>query len=256
MEKAPKVSCLLAINRYDNYVPIAIQSILSQTFTDYELIILTNGDPGIKSKVESDFRDKRIKILYSPIQQLAHNLNRGLEIAQGEYVARMDGDDISMPERFEKQVKVLDDKEEKVLVSSATYYIDEKGNDVETQTKRKKWINDKLWLKNSINHSAAMFRKKNIIEAGGYAAVVAQDYELWLRLQRTHGDFYEIIPECHLKFRNHPGQTRGRIESYASSCGFLFREFIIRKDIRFLIGASICLFRSFFLLKRNQQVSS
>ncbi len=233
----PKITCLMAINRYDEFVPLAIRSILEQTYQDFEFIILTNGDSGIQEFVRADFDDPRIQVVFSPIQQLAHNLNRGLELAKGEYIARMDGDDVSMPNRFAEQVALLDARPDLMLVSSKTFYIDEKGQDLAGSRRTPRWVNSRLWLKNPINHSAAMFRRLDILEAGGYASMIAQDYDLWLRIDRKRRPFFEIVDRCQLKLRNHPGQTRGRVEGYGAGAGFLLREFVVRKDPRFLLGA-------------------
>jgi len=237
VENLPIVSCLMAINRYDQYVPIAIRSILDQTFCEFELIILVNGDPAIPEKVRADFDDPRIIINYSPLQQLGHSLNRGLELARGEFIARMDGDDVSMPERFARQVHRLNERPELVLVSCGTYPIDTEGKDLPRRGDSRQWINRRLWLKNPICHPAVMFRKNEIVAAGGYAAIIAQDYELWLRLERRLGTFYEVMPNTLLKMRNHNDQTRGRVEGYSTSAGVLLNEFIVRGEVKFLLGA-------------------
>lgn len=242
----PKVSCLLAIHRYDEYVPLAIQSILDQTFTDFELLILVNGDVGICEQIDERFCDSRIRLHYSPIQQLGHNLNKGLDIARGELIARMDGDDISLPQRFEEQVAELEANPEIVLVSSKSCYIDAEGSDEISGGFLPGFVHTKLWLKNAINHPAAMFRKQDIIDAGGYASIVAQDYDLWLRMDRKKPGFYKVLPTCHLKFRNHGHQTRGKIDGYATSAGLLLREFMIRRDVRFLLGSILFVLRGLF----------
>ena len=246
----PKISCLMAVNRYDQFVPAAIRSVLEQTYSDFEFIILTNGDPGIQEAIRSEFNDPRIHVTYSPIQQLGHNLNKGLELARGEYIARMDADDVSMPNRFSEQVSLLDQRPDLVLVSSRTFYIDEQGRDLAGPKRAPAWVNRRLWLKSAINHSAAMFRKREIMEVGGYAAGVAQDYELWLRLDRRHPGFFEIMDRCHLKFRNHAGQTRGRAEGFGASAGFLLREFVVRRDVRFLLGSFLMVVRGFLRGRR------
>lgn len=243
VENRPIVSCLMAVNRYDSYVPIAIRSILDQTLQDFELIILVNGDPKITTKIKADFVDPRIIISYSPLQQLGHSLNRGLELARGEFIARMDGDDLSMPGRFVGQVQCLEERPEVLLVSCETHSIDADGNDLPRRGNARQWFNRRLWLKNPICHPAAMFRKNEIVAAGGYAAIIAQDYELWLRLERRFGKFYHIMPDVHLKMRNHQDQTRGKIEGYAVSSGILLQEFVVRGDVRFLIGSFLMMIR-------------
>ncbi|WP_448664944.1 glycosyltransferase [Sphingomonas sp. CJ20] len=240
----PILSCLLAIHRYDRYVPIAIQSILDQSFTDFELLVLVNGDPAVADQVRADFADPRIIVSYSPVQQLGHNLNRGLEQARGTFIARMDGDDIATPTRFAEQLRRLQERPELVMVTCRARSIDAEGRDLPGRVGEPRWIDRRLWLKNPICHPAAMFRKQPVMAVGGYAAIVAQDYELWLRLDRRHGrNFYEVMPDCHLKFRDHALQTRGKTEGYAVSAGLLLREFVARRDARFLLGATLMVVR-------------
>lgn len=243
MTPTPRLSCLLAIHRWDRYVPLAIQSILDQSFRDFELIVLVNGDETVAERVREALDDPRIVVSYSPLRQLGHSLNRGLELARGDFVARMDGDDIALPGRFEGQLRRLEARPDLLMVSCRTRSIDAEGNDLPSPDGTGRWINRRLWLKNPICHPAVMFRKAPIIAAGGYAAIVAQDYELWLRLERAHGRFYEIMPDAHLKMRNHGNQTRGGRDGYSVGAGLLLREFVIRRSPRFLLGAALMTLR-------------
>jgi len=239
----PSISCLLAIGGFDEYTELAINSILNQTFSDFELIILVNGDASLMDFIEPLCRDPRIVLHYSPIRQLAHSLNVGLEMARAPIIARMDSDDIAMPERFARQINMLRQNERLLLVSCETYPIDAKGGRLPRKGSTSSWVNRYLWLKNPILHPGAMFRRKEVIEIGAYSGVIAQDYDLWLRLERKYGRFFTITPEKLIEFRHHAGQSRGRIDSYAASAGLLLREFMIRRDIRFLFGAALFVLR-------------
>ncbi len=241
--RIPAVSCLMALGGFDEYTEDAIKSILAQTFEDFELIVLVNGDRNLMEHIAPLCTDPRIIIRYSPIRQLAHNLNVGLEMARAPLIARMDGDDIAMPERFARQVEILRQREDLLLVSCATFPIDEQGTSLPRQGAPGSWVNRQLWLKNAINHSAAMFRRKEIVEVGGYSGMIAQDYDLWLRLERRYGQFFEIIPEKLFSVRHHEGQSRGRIDSFAMGAGLLLREFMIRRDFRFLVGSALLVLR-------------
>ena len=106
----PKISVLMPIYKGDEYLSAAVDSILNQTFSDFEFIIICD-DPTEKTRQILDKykqSDSRIRVYYQEREGLVNSLNRGCSLAQGEYIARMDADDISLPERFEKQVKFLD----------------------------------------------------------------------------------------------------------------------------------------------------
>lgn len=111
----PTVSVVMSTYNRESLLPRAIESILSQTFTDFEFIIINDGSADSTSEILENYarQDKRIKIITNrPNQGLIASLNKGLDMARGKYIARMDDDDISLPKRFEKQVKYLDEHPE------------------------------------------------------------------------------------------------------------------------------------------------
>lgn len=116
----PKISVIMPVyNTKEEYLREAIESILNQTFTNFEFIILNDGstDENVEKVIKS-YADKRIKYLYKENTGIADTLNFGLSQVKGEYVARMDSDDISLPERFKRQVEFLDKNKEFSLVSA------------------------------------------------------------------------------------------------------------------------------------------
>src|SRR3954468_5693657 len=117
---APTVSVLLAVYNARRYLRQAIDSILAQTFTDFEFIIIDDGstDDTLAILREYEKRDGRIRLISRPNKGLTTTLNEGLALARGEFLARMDGDDVALPTRFEKQVTYLRDHPECVLVGS------------------------------------------------------------------------------------------------------------------------------------------
>ncbi len=108
--KNPKISVLMSVYNGEDYLNEAIQSILDQTFQDFEFLIISEFGTSLKSlEIISSFQDKRIKHIKNTIRLgLPASLNLGIDMAQGDYIARMDTDDVSLPERFEEQVKYLD----------------------------------------------------------------------------------------------------------------------------------------------------
>jgi O86/O127-antigen biosynthesis beta-1,3-galactosyltransferase len=240
-----RVTVLMALNRYDDFAKQAIKSVFEQTYQEFELILAANGTPELPKQIKRDWKDRRIKVIYSPIEQLAHNLNRGLEEAKGEYIARLDADDIALPNRLVVQLAYLDQHPECLVVSAEAEIIDEFGATIREATESQNVNHRRLWLFNPINHSAAFFRKQAIISAGGYSGIVAQDYDLWLRLERRTKSFFKILPAVLIKCRTHSLMTRGKIEGYGWAAGYLLREFMVRKDIRYLIGCLLAVMRAF-----------
>ena len=110
--KTPKVSVIMPAYNTEKYVGEAIESILNQTFTDFEFIILNDGSTDNTAKIVKEYakEDKRIKFIDNKKNQgFIASLNQCLDVANGEYIAKMDSDDVSLPDRLEKQVKYLDD---------------------------------------------------------------------------------------------------------------------------------------------------
>ncbi len=106
---SPKVTVLMPVYNGESYLRATIESILRQTFTDFEFLIIDDGSTDSTVEIVRSFKDQRIRLLRNPERlKLSGALNRGLDEARGEYVARMDGDDISRPDRLEKQVRLMD----------------------------------------------------------------------------------------------------------------------------------------------------
>ena len=103
--KNPLVSILMPVYNSEKYLREAIKSILNQTFTNFELIIINDGSTDNSLKIIKSFKDNRIKIIKNKGNLgLIKTLNKGIDLAQGKYIARMDADDIAMPKRLEKQI--------------------------------------------------------------------------------------------------------------------------------------------------------
>lgn len=198
----------MSVYNGSRYLREAVNSILNQTFTDFEFIIIDDcsTDPKVWEILSQyEQQDQRIKLLQNETNLgLTKSLNKGLSEAQGEYIARMDADDISLETRLEKQVKVLNEKAEIVLVSCNLEYINSNGEKV-GECKRDAPPDLVAWnllFYNHIGgHSQVMFRREPVMNLGGYSEVIpyTQDYELWLRLSNI-GDFF-ILPENLLQYR-------------------------------------------------------
>jgi glycosyltransferase involved in cell wall biosynthesis len=184
----PLVSVILPVYNAEEHLAEAIESVLRQTHADFELLIINDGSTdGSLEIIELYAReDPRIRVIDRANRGLIATLNEGITEARGEYIARMDADDISMPERFARQVDWLTRNAGCVLVGASFILIDESGREDRT------WhcfVNDvtirhALPAEGCIPHPTAMFRGSAVIQVGGYrdAYVAAEDYDLFRRL--------------------------------------------------------------------------
>lgn len=123
----PKISCVMSVLNGEKYLKEAIESILRQTFTDFEFIIIDDGSKDKTADIVNSYQDNRIVFIQHDHKGLPASLNRGILLSKGEYIARMDADDISLPERLEHQVEYLDNHPDFVLAGTAGLIIDEDG---------------------------------------------------------------------------------------------------------------------------------
>lgn len=203
----PRVSVLMSVYNGERYLHKAIDSVLGQTFTDFEFVILDDGSTDGTAAILDSYRDDRIVRTRNQANiGLTRSLNKGLALARGKYIARHDADDISFPTRLASQVHYLDSHPDVALVSANYERIDAAGR-VLGQTShsfRPELIPWHLLFHNCLGgHSQVMFRLDTVLDLGGYddGYRYSQDYELWSRLARTH--HIHILPQVLLKWRDH-----------------------------------------------------
>lgn len=184
------ISVIMPVFNSEKYVAEAIESILNQTFNDFEFIIIDDGstDNSLKIIKEYSQKDNHIRVVVNQENKgIAGSLNIGIALARGEYIARMDADDISLPERFEKQVAFMENHPEIGVVGTSFSRIDEKENVIEevkliTQPPRIWW---RMFFINPIVHPSVMMRR-NIFINGKFKynrkSEPAEDYDLWFQI--------------------------------------------------------------------------
>lgn len=183
----PKVSVIMPVFNQAKYLESAIQSILDQTYSNFELLILDDGSNDKSREIIKSFKDKRIKF-YSHKQNmgLSKSLNFLINKARGNYIARMDGDDISMPNRLKIQLEFLDRNKKVAIVGSWAKIINDNGQIIGEIKKPSQHfdIRKTILSDNPFIHSSVMFRKEIILALGAYdqRLIYSQDYDLWLRL--------------------------------------------------------------------------
>lgn len=205
----PKISVVLSVHNGERYLAQAVESILTQTYSDFEFIILNDHSTDSTSTILQTYaaRDSRIRLLHNdPQLGLTKSLNRGLQAARGDYIARQDADDLSAPERFAEQVEFLEKNPAVVLVSGNIDQIDAEGNIIGHLNRAAspdlvRWY--LLFYNHVSGHSQVMFRRAAALRAGGYdeSLPYSQDYDLWLRLLAL-GEI-AILPHTWLQWRTH-----------------------------------------------------
>lgn len=204
----PRVSVIMGIYKEPiEWMSIAVNSILEQTFKDFEFIIV-NDCPDRKENTqflaEYSKKDTRIVVVNNDVNiGLTKSLNKALDIVHGEYIARMDADDICLPSRFEKQVAYLDRHPNIATVGSWTSRIDENGSETEIVKfeTNPRWIKAQLLQNSQLCHPSAMFRRKikDYIVRYDESLRYAQDYALWVSIM-SYGEISNI-PEVLFRYR-------------------------------------------------------
>jgi glycosyltransferase involved in cell wall biosynthesis len=189
----PKVTVLMSVYNGRRYLSDAIESILNQTWPDFEFLIINDGSTDNSREIIKSFNDPRIRLVdNSENIGLVKSLNRGLELAQGELIARQDADDISYPNRLDEQVRFLNMHPQIMLLGTGVKTIDESGKphpvewNVPTGLTAIRWH---LMFENAFVHTSAMYRRNIVRDVlGGYdtSFARAQDYELWSRIVRKY----------------------------------------------------------------------
>jgi glycosyltransferase involved in cell wall biosynthesis len=187
----PKVSVVMSVFNGEPFLRAAIDSVLGQTFRDFEFIIIDDGSTDRSAEMVRSYTDPRIVLVSQENRGVAVALNRGLTQATGEYVARQDADDISLPERFAAQVRFLDAHQEIAVVGTGAILIDSEGRPFSRFspfTRHDRLVADLLRGVCPLMHGSVMTRREAILNAGAYNPIFnrVQDLELWLRMSAQY----------------------------------------------------------------------
>jgi glycosyltransferase involved in cell wall biosynthesis len=209
--RSPSISVLMSVfNPNEEYLREAMESILSQSHKDFEFIIIIDGiDKKVLSIIKS-YEDRRIKI-YQNSQNigLTKSLNIGVQLAKGKYIARMDADDVSLPNRLAKQFKYMEENEGVTVVGTLAKYIGRKGIVPQHWSPNEEVLKIRMLFYNAgIIHPSAFIRKEFLDRHNiKYDECIkkSQDYALWVDLMK-YGGKIKLIPEVLLGYRRHPNQ--------------------------------------------------
>lgn len=206
----PKISVILPVYNAGSYLREAITSILQQTAADFEFIIINDGSTDDSKAVILSFIDPRIRYIEQANQGLRATLNTAIELSQGEYIARMDQDDVSLPDRLQQQTEFLSTHPDHVLIGTTFGYIDQVGKPtgVFPALLENEDLQLEVLTQSPFGHGTVMFRGETLRQGNfrySPEAVHVEDYELWLRLSQV-GKLANLPSVLYL-WRHYPTNT-------------------------------------------------
>lgn len=206
-QENPIISVVLPVYNAEKYIAEAIDSILSQTFSDFELIVINDGSTDASLTILQSYQDidARIRLFSRENRGLVNTLNEGIDLARGVWLARMDADDIAMPQRFEKQLQWLEQTNSDICGSWVQFF-----GSSDQRTLRHPCSDDAIKMSLLFGSPFAhptMLMKNELIKKLRYDPVwdKAEDYDLWERAGRA-GWKMTNIPEVLLSYRQHEAQ--------------------------------------------------
>lgn len=207
----PEISVIMSVYNGETYLVEAIESVRNQTFKNWELIVINDCSTDSTAKILEDFslKDERIKVYTNEVNlKLPTSLNKAISLAEGKYIARMDADDISLPDRLEKQYKFMEENRDVALsscrfmtVKNGVYMSGGAGGRCDCEALRAM-----LLVANPILHPGVI-AKSEVMKRFNYDTTLTctEDLELWTRMV-TEKQKIEILPECLLIYRLHDKQ--------------------------------------------------
>lgn len=226
--KTPRVSILLSVYNGALTINRCLDSLLAQTFRDFELIIVNDGSTDQTVAHITNYSDSRIKLINLEHVGLAKALNIGLEACKGQYIARMDADDWCANNRLELQANFLDSNPDVGVVSSLVKYAGDRTHNT-GYALHVDWINRQLtheeiqkkrFEDSPLANPSCMFRKSLVDQFGNYSEEpIPEDYEFWLRLLH-HGVRMEKIKEVLLYWSDLPTRITRNSDNYSQSAFF------------------------------------
>jgi glycosyltransferase involved in cell wall biosynthesis len=202
----PTISVIMSVYNGQQYLNRAVDSVLSQTFNNFEFIIIDDGssEPILEELKRND--DPRMRIIPQTNHGLVYSLNQALKLARGNFIARMDSDDISLPDRFEKELKVITSHEKIGVVGSFFTYIDLEDKPTISMVSPTRDIDLKLTLLhvNPFGHGSTLIRKDVFVDVGEYDDNyhAAEDYDFWRRVSKNW--MLAQVPESLYWYRINP----------------------------------------------------
>ena len=242
----PAVTWLIAAHIANDHLKTALESCLNQTVTDFECLLIANGTDAkqVAEQVTTWFgSDDRLRVITTDVRHLNFSLSLGLHLARGPLIARMDADDVSLPNRLEHQLKFMSSNPSVAVLGTQYEVIDQAGQVIEAVNlpTTDLAIRKRLYFGNPFCHPSVMLRRGVILEAGGYlGGLHAEDYDLWARLARSENITFANLPICLLQYRSAGiGVARRACSAYATMGAAQFANFATGTGWRWGVAAII-----------------
>lgn len=252
MRDLPRVSVIMPVYKEGRFLANAIESILTQTFQNFELLLICDDLKDSTRVLLNKFaqKDPRIKIHMNTIRLgLVASRNKGCLLARGEYLNQMDSDDISDSQRLQVQIDYLDNYPDIGAVGTGNIYINESGNvirkfQIPSSPGVVKWT---LFFENKLAQSTILIRKDLIQKLGYYNEnyTVSEDYDLWIRASRISK--IAIIPKTLLQYRIHKGNVSRSARDEMNTCATEINRRFLLYEIENLSNRDLEIWNKYFL---------
>lgn len=220
-EKSIEISVLMPVFNGEKFLVEAIESILNQTFTDFEFIIVNDGSTDGTVNIIKSYTDQRIKLITRENGGVSEALNTGLKLAKGKYIVRMDADDISHLDRIEKQYDFIKNNPECIIVGTDVNYITEE-NDFVFRYFSPAYLHDDISkiVSNECPfiHSSVLYNREQILKVGGYeeAAYAFEDHFLWVNVINNKLGLTHVLKDVLVDVRLNPSSVTVDFNDYDS----------------------------------------
>jgi len=239
----PKVSVIITTYNYSHFLAEAIQSVLDQTFGDFELIVVDDGSTDNTREIVGSFKDHRIKYIYQEHRGGNAARNVGTSASIGKYIAFLDADDIWLPEKLAMQVRLLDTSPDVAIVCSDFYRFDNQSGVITSQAWEKREINPKIALRLLLSERAFAVTSTVLIRADVFSEVgywdeslrINQDWDMFVRIAQRYN--FDVVREPLVKKRQHGTSLSGdwelRYQTYPDVLNKVIHDYpLSRTDIR------------------------
>jgi len=237
MNHIPTVSILMPVYNGQEYLRPAIDSILAQTFEDFEMLIVNDGSKDDSQKIVESYKDPRIVLINQKNQGVARSLNNGLDVAKGKYIRRHDADDISTPDSLKNQIDFLEAHKDYVMVCNQQAFMTSSGKIAYGyRLPKDKYFKGKEYVDLSFDdfslnaaspvvHGTACYRREDVLRLGKYRPefIVSEDNDLWLRLLEKNK--IAILNQCTYHMRIHGESATARYSHKITHFRELLLEF-------------------------------
>lgn len=244
-------SVLMCVNVHIPFLEDAINSVLNMEYESFEFVIVANNCTDDLFEFLSQFTsDSRVRLFRTQLGQLAFNLNFGAMHCTGHYIVRMDADDLCYRSRLTVTKELLEENGLPDVLACSCDLIDDNGCIIGANIlnpDRSIKFPSRAWFRNPVIHPASAIKRSTLLASRGYAGGLnAEDYDLWTRLDRGGSSFHFSGLKV-LQYRINSLQSKGSRIGYADAAGIQLREFLMRGDIRFLLGSIITTLKVFYI---------